>query len=1136
MKTYNQAPYYDDFSDDKHFYQIMFRPGYAVQARELTQLQTIIRSQIERFGNHIFKHGSVVIPGNTYADLNVPFIKIDDTNINVASLEGSTIIGSTNGVYANVIKAVPSTNTEPAVLYLSYIRGNTTGIDVFQPSEQIQAATNTSISSRVLDSTQSPIGFGSLAFINSGVFYIFGSFVHVTAQSVVLSKFDSLPSCHVLLKINESIITANSDQSLLDPARGSYNYAAPGADRIQIVLDFVSLPLGSSIDENYVELMRYENGVLKINNQYPQYSELEKTLARRNYDESGDYIVRGFNPSVREHLKTKYNNGVYLDGDKDKFIVEVSSGKGYISGFETETIAPTYLESDKARTSSHIKSKLISTEFKYGSFVYTTDFNAFIPDFTQRELVGIYNGSVRIGECRPFAVVYETNSTDSGDTDIYRLYYSDVSFYDPSHSFASATNLGKIDDANIIYCKIVTRLTIQTITSPLIEGSAIDVIDESSTIRSAIVKKYDRSRRYVFITKDESYDLPIVNDIITQGSISTFVLDSTTFNVVGEPSLLFRLPTDYLKSLKSSDDSYDIQYSVWKVFSVSTGATQIALNQGVNTQFETFSTDNPLIATYTKLYTIQDYEAESGINVDLALGGTVMTFEPPLSEPIKVIARVNKFSGNTPKRKALEPNGKVVVFNPDVYNKSIPLVYEDNVFTDIQSITGVYLFPEQSIYNMEGKVDVTDYFTLDNGQRDTHYGVGRVDNIKTLPEGFDDGRLEIHFSYFRHIDEGDYFSIDSYESMDIMDIPSFKSSITKSTYLLKDCLDFRPTIINESNQFNIDDIPIVNSFVNTSCQYYIGRIDKVYVDKNRVIDLVHGIPSESPEAPEIPFGSIELGTIFVPPYTSDVSKVVVKPTKNTRFTMRDIQSLSDRISNVEYYSTLGAIESSLINMNIIDPATGLNRYKTGYLVDTFNSPFSICNYFNEYNQCSFVQRKLTAARESHLTNFEYTIDSNCKVTGSKITLDYEEVPFVVQNNSSQTTQLNPFMAIEWDGLVRVTPSYSSLCDVSDLSSFITGNSSVNLPRGINVFDLKSIQENSLLSASRQAIFDEYQDGTYNYSYTSSDESEPVYITSSSMMSSQYKSSSVIVPMDHYTKPNESPDWSFIMNIESTSKV
>ena len=64
--NFNVNPYYDDFDEDKKFLRILFKPGFAVQARELTQSQTILQKQIERFGEHIFKNGSVVSGGQLF--------------------------------------------------------------------------------------------------------------------------------------------------------------------------------------------------------------------------------------------------------------------------------------------------------------------------------------------------------------------------------------------------------------------------------------------------------------------------------------------------------------------------------------------------------------------------------------------------------------------------------------------------------------------------------------------------------------------------------------------------------------------------------------------------------------------------------------------------------------------------------------------------------------------------------------------------------------------------------------------------------------------------------------------------------------------------------------------------------------
>ena len=126
----NVAPYYDDFDKDDNFHRVLFRPGFAIQARELTQLQSIMQNQIERFGNHMFQEGSVVIPGQvTYSDIV--------TNVQLAStFGGETIVpsqyynatnpviitGATSGVKAQVIGYQDATTTTQPILILRYLK------------------------------------------------------------------------------------------------------------------------------------------------------------------------------------------------------------------------------------------------------------------------------------------------------------------------------------------------------------------------------------------------------------------------------------------------------------------------------------------------------------------------------------------------------------------------------------------------------------------------------------------------------------------------------------------------------------------------------------------------------------------------------------------------------------------------------------------------------------------------------------------------------------------------------------------------------------------------------------------------------------------------------------------------------
>ena len=79
----NASPYYDDYDSEKNFHKVLYKPGFPVQARELTSQQSILQNQIESFGDHIFKDGSVVIPGGIAFDNQYNAVKLNNTNFNV---------------------------------------------------------------------------------------------------------------------------------------------------------------------------------------------------------------------------------------------------------------------------------------------------------------------------------------------------------------------------------------------------------------------------------------------------------------------------------------------------------------------------------------------------------------------------------------------------------------------------------------------------------------------------------------------------------------------------------------------------------------------------------------------------------------------------------------------------------------------------------------------------------------------------------------------------------------------------------------------------------------------------------------------------------------------------------------------
>ena len=142
---FNVAPYFDDYDEDKRYHRMLFRPAVPLQARELTQLQTILQEQVERFGRYTFKEGSI-IKGCSFAfDRTVKYAKIldktqagTDVNVNIFA-RGDYVVNQ-----ANLVAEVRSTragletqNPNLNTLFFSYINSGTGGETAFAAGETL---------------------------------------------------------------------------------------------------------------------------------------------------------------------------------------------------------------------------------------------------------------------------------------------------------------------------------------------------------------------------------------------------------------------------------------------------------------------------------------------------------------------------------------------------------------------------------------------------------------------------------------------------------------------------------------------------------------------------------------------------------------------------------------------------------------------------------------------------------------------------------------------------------------------------------------------------------------------------------------------------------------------------------------
>ena len=429
---FNVTPYYDDYDEDKQFLRVLFRPGYAVQGRELTQLQTILQKQSSRLGDHIFKDGSKVLGGEVTLDTEVAYLKLTTTDtatdFSAGIISDTSVTVGAGTTRAQVIAAIDLVGSDAPTLIVKFISGT-----AFAAGSTIYL--EGSISTTATVAAIAHTGGASVVSINRGVFFVNGFFVLCLAQTLVLEKYSSEPTYRLGLSTTESIIDSDTDTTLLDSASGTTNANAPGATRFKIELVLAKKqttstdPVAANADSNFIELMRVVAGTPTKNVKYPVYGEIEKTLARRTYDESGDYTIKPFPIQVIDHqgatgvtaadvdttitgVLTDFENdfvvgdNIYLSSDStatanvssitnatsmvvstalgdgtsqvihnnNRVSAALEPGKAYVKGYEYESIGAEYVDVKKGREVFTQTTFPINPNF--GNNVKVTNFNA----------------------------------------------------------------------------------------------------------------------------------------------------------------------------------------------------------------------------------------------------------------------------------------------------------------------------------------------------------------------------------------------------------------------------------------------------------------------------------------------------------------------------------------------------------------------------------------------------------------------------------------------------------------------------------------------------------------------------------------------------------------------------------------
>jgi len=490
----NIAPYYDDFDGANNYVKTLFRPGFAIQARELTQLQSQLQHQIEQHGSHVFQEGAQVIPGQISVNQSYYSLKLA-SNFAGETVDPSqyynatapvTITGATTGVTAEVVGFDIATTTDQPTLYIRYFKSGTDNeVQSFEDGENISANTGithtssyssdtasttayTSVYSYAKGSTRDQVrgvngpasATGSAAIINAGVYYVRGFFVECAEEILILDKYKTGGNYRVGFTVTETLVTPETTSSLLDNATGSSNYAAKGAHRLKISLALAKLDMGSAVDANFIELLTTRNGQIQSIVDKTEYAILEKNLARRTFDESGDYTVRPFTFTVRESVTLNDNVGLYSDGSltdggliasNELLALEASPGKAYVGGYELEKVAPTIIDLNKSREFESVNAG--TTLFGMGNFIVvnnmygTPDITSISGETTAYKTISLYDefigtssgerGSVPvrdattplpIGQCRARIIEYDSGTVGTVEAK-YKVYLFDIRMF-----------------------------------------------------------------------------------------------------------------------------------------------------------------------------------------------------------------------------------------------------------------------------------------------------------------------------------------------------------------------------------------------------------------------------------------------------------------------------------------------------------------------------------------------------------------------------------------------------------------------------------------------------------------------------------------------------------------------------------
>ena len=1039
----SSGPYYDDFDSAKNYNRILFKPGVAVQARELTQLQTVLADQLGQLGSFTLKDGAI-ISGCEERYYSLRYVKITDEdslddpidNDSLSTYIGSTVTGSTTGLKAQIVDVRkgttnPGDSPNTKTLYIKYTDRAGTKTKVFAMSETLTVTSNdpdlNGNTFVIFDSGNAAPGSkeryeGSAPKIelSPGIIYARGAFIRTENLATYIDPFIVDADKNIGFYVTESIVQSTEDETLRDPARGAYNYNAPGADRLQLKASLRSYDYATQVNgqvqsvvpENFYQYATWRNGsIVRSKIKTNPLAGVGDAIAKTAYAANGNYTISGLQTVIYEHLNDGNNGGFYnaaQGGDATKFVFAVTPGSANVGGYLVEQKNKEWpIVIDKP--TSTVTETSVTQSTTYGNYVVIDD------------VCGVWD-------------------VDGGGTlDLYSQPQNAVSGGQYS---ATATQGSKIGTAKARF------LTLSSGTA----GTA-----------SAQYKLYLYDIKMSSGAFDAVQGL-VYENALTKGVANT-VLNASSKAVIEEGNynrLVWELPYPSMKTLKADTGGvYDFTYQYIDEFdtningstgvvSISSDSSQQTFIFGNGTVTGSVLTNNMqmlAVASFTvgaKTYAAGEYidltdpsitvTQTSETEMSIAFGSA-----PSAAAAVRVYVNLQYSHGAfSPITKQLQEN-KIVKIDTVANTNATSGWYSLGV-TDLLKIKSITA-SNDSGYTLNA-INVTDQFIVDNGQKDNYYGLAKIKQKSNSTVDLSTYRyITVTMDFLTSAENvGPRFAcVDSYpSSLGLQEIPMY-SPRSGNVLDLRNCIDFRPYAVNTASTSSslagatvnpsIDEViyrpgedaseggltnPVPTSTFTTSLEYYLAQAFKVIITSDGEFRVLKSTEANFPKFPEAPANSLTIAKGIIPPYPSlspkaanyykrSDLKVYLEQVRTKRYTMKDIGGLEERISNLEYYTSLSLLERESKSVQILD-TDGIDRFKNGLMIDAFNT-YGVMAVGHDDNKCSLDLKKqqLRASFDSSIVAFKpISTETTAGQSGDIFHIPYVEAVYTKQLQASKS--------------------------------------------------------------------------------------------------------------------------------------